>query len=128
MLGWDGTDFFALKVDNNGHLQIDALGLIALVDALQSVGTDRLQVRGEDQLFGYKDTLRVLVSGAIPNLYLQAGLTVAGELWTVTGIVAWNDTAVMDQVYHEWRVGGEDYVFHSDARDIGISEPVVWSG
>ncbi len=33
LLGWDGTDFFALKVDDSGHLQIDVLSSVMDADA-----------------------------------------------------------------------------------------------
>ncbi len=33
MLGWDGTDFFAIRVDDDGHLQIDILTIPLPTDA-----------------------------------------------------------------------------------------------
>ncbi|GAJ02098.1 unnamed protein product, partial [marine sediment metagenome] len=71
MLGWDGTDFHAVKVGVDGELQIAELALIALIrNALQTVGADRLIVRGEDQLFSFKDTLEEWIQG---NLTIANG-------------------------------------------------------
>ena len=42
LLGWDGTDFRNVKVDSDGHLQVDVLGVADLSGALESVDTDGL--------------------------------------------------------------------------------------
>jgi len=118
VLGFDGTDFYVLKLDSDGHLQIDVqtsalptgaatlaeqqtqtatLELIALIrNALQSVATDRLKVRGEDQLFTFKASLddRVYKTNAdVVINWLISTEVPAGEVWVVTRIVLYNDTS-----------------------------------
>jgi len=61
-----------------------------LSDALQSVATDQLQVRGEDQLFSFKGVLcsyrTAKISGA--DGYIDSNPVPAGEIWCVTSIGA----------------------------------------
>ncbi|KKN29055.1 hypothetical protein LCGC14_0848110 [marine sediment metagenome] len=42
LLGWDGTDFRNVKVDSDGHPQVDVLSVADLSGALESVDTDGL--------------------------------------------------------------------------------------
>jgi len=134
LLGYDGTDFYVLKVDADGHLQIDALEValpdgaatqttlalcltsLTLIDnlpaalrtvganALIAAGTDsvgahhdlrtdtsgRPIVRGEDQVFSYKQSLLSQnvagLSGA--DGYLESKSPAAGLLWKVTNVRA----------------------------------------
>jgi len=134
MLGWDGTDFFALRVDNNGHLQIDVLGaalpdgaateakqdteiatlgLIAtLWNCLRTVGTDRFMVKGEDQLFSYKAQVygkyTHTKSGA--GNYTMLGAAVdPGEIWVVTTLMGYNWNTAIAAFYLGFRKGEVDY-------------------
>ncbi len=42
LLGWDGTDFRNVKVDSDGHPQVDVLSVADLSGALEAVDTDGL--------------------------------------------------------------------------------------
>lgn len=112
LLGYDGTAFRNLLTDAAGHLQVDALSselpvgastldeqqtqttALQLIDdlrnALQSVDTDKLQVRGKNQLFSYKGTLEsnrdIAISGA--NGYAESNAPGAGEVWCVERVSA----------------------------------------
>ena len=111
-LFWNGTAWHWALVDAAGHLQIDtvtsalpagaataaaqalALAQLQLIedmrDALQSVGTDRLIVRGEDQLVSWTRPLVNRVFGAISgaNGYKDSGTPPAGQVWKVGGKIA----------------------------------------
>lgn len=86
LLGWDGTDFFALKVDGDGHLQIDVLTAplpddaatqttlalcltsLQLIDnlpaALRTVGANALIAAGTDSIGAHHD-IRTDTSGRL---------------------------------------------------------------
>jgi len=134
--GWDGTDWRALLVDAAGNLQVDvaASGLptgaataanqatmitaLQLIDdlrtALESVGTDRLQVRGEDQLFSFAGSLAALSSGVISGLngYFDSATPGAGEIWVVTNIRTVDVTNATTEHRFYVRSGGSDARFH----------------
>jgi hypothetical protein len=61
---------------------------------LQSVATDRLKVRGEDQLFSYKGSLEntrtAVISGA--GGYCDSNTVPAGEVWCVRRVSAKDNT------------------------------------
>lgn len=134
ILGWDGTDFRVPVVDVAGHLQIDvltsalptgsataanqatmitALQLIDnLINALQSVNTDALQVRGENQLFSIKDVYQervVNLNTGAGNNNLAFTLVPAGEIWIVTNGAGLNLTSAISAIDFFTRVGGTDY-------------------
>lgn len=101
VLGWDGTRFRVFTLDAAGQLQIDVLSNANLDGALQSVGTDRLQVRGEDQLFTINDFVEEFLwsQNAAGNTEVVTGALVpAGLVWIVTGIRAWNMDGPCDDI------------------------------
>lgn len=109
--------------------QLSALQKIDdLQDALESKGLDRLKVRGENQVFTYKDTLRIRDTAAPTFGYTQVVHAVAGELWTVTNVVAWDSTRALTAMSFEWRITGVSYVFHNELRAIATAEKVPWGG
>ena len=124
VLGWDGTAYRVFTVDAAGQLQIDvvASGLPAgaataanqaiiagnqgtmitalqlldnLYNALHSVNTDELVVRGEDQLFSYLGNLRDYTLAAISGAggYIDSGVVPVGEIWVITTVVAHDATS-----------------------------------
>jgi len=122
-LFWNGTAWQWALVDAAGHLQIDtvtsalpagaataaaqalALAQLQLIedmrDALQSVATDRLIVRGEDQLFTYKAELfnRSADTSVAAGDHTQSTVAVpADEIWVVTHIAAWCSTSVITRI------------------------------
>ncbi len=129
-LFWDGTYWRMAAVDAAGHLQMDAVTIAGLDGALQSVATDRLIVRGEDQLFSFRDVLAtgqaVAVSGAdgytaspaVPGDEIWVVTTVAARLWTrpTTAHTYWN--------HHD----GVSRFFYHDTRAIGTAEWTFWGG
>ena len=130
VLGYDGADYYVLRVDATGHLQVDvltsalpagaataahqvtqntALQLIDnLVNALQSVGTDRLQVRGEDQLFSYAARVMDKSSGAVSGAggYLDSGAVPAGAVWEITQLCAHDIASATTAHKYHIMVGG----------------------
>ena len=121
VLGWDGTDFYVLRVDATGHLQVDALTTALpagaataahqitqitalqlidnLVGALQSVATDRLKVRGEGQLFalGRPWAVRATLVATAVNHSLDSGGVPAGWYRVVTTMMMRNASGVTTQ-------------------------------
>jgi len=84
------------------QIQTTALQLIDnLVAALESVATDRLQVRGEDQLFSYSgmwsERVRDL-NAALGDNTLVAAAVPAGEVWVLTHVAAANDVSVCTRI------------------------------
>ena len=152
VLGWDGTDFCVLRVDATGHLQVDALTTalpagaataahqitqitaLQLIDdlrnALQSVGTDRLQVRGEDQLFSLAGVLSstrgVVISGA--NGYVDSTPIPANRYGVITNVMAQDATTAT--VFHLYRNrhDGADVDFAIQYQAFGIGQSSQWHG
>jgi len=152
VLGWDGTAYRALTVDANGHIQADVLTsalpagaataahqltmitALQLIDdlrnALQSVATDRVKVRGENQLFSFKGVLVDYVWDIISGVdgYRESNVVPAGEVWVVTTIcgseVVRPTTAMLFGVNHD----GGFYMAGIETRAIGTDEHVCWSG
>jgi len=145
-LGWDGTNFYVLRTDATGHLQIDVLTsalpagaatlaeqetqtatleLIALIrNALQSVDTDRLIVRGEDQLYSIKEPVAEFRSVAISGAdgYGRSVTVPANTIWKITQVCTQDATnAVTEVQFRFWHDGG-DYIFANDIRAIGAGE------
>jgi len=135
LLAWDGTAYRPITIDAAGHVQIDVLtsGLPAgaataanqalilaqvqaiedLTHALQSINTDRLQVRGEDQLFSFKG---VLASNRVMALTANDGNAEsnpvpAGEIWCVTDVAAVDNTTANTQRDYNLLHDGIGYLF-----------------
>jgi hypothetical protein len=100
LLGWDGTDFYALKVDTTG----------------------RLRVRGEDQLISYKDQV-VTQSYGVPsgaNGYRESAIVPASAVWVVTHIASQDDTTATTTHRYFVRHGGADYGLYTNSAALGI--------
>lgn len=147
-LAWDGTRYRVCSVDAAGQLQVDVIasGLPAgaataanqalllarlqiidnLVNALQSVNTDALQVRGEDQLFSYQGALAsfraAVVSGA--GGYIDSLPVPAGTIWKVTQVVARDQTSPITEIQWYAVIGGAVTAFGNDIRAIAAGELV----
>jgi len=152
LLGYDGTDFYNLKVDADGHLQVDCLSsalpagaateakqdteiatleLIALIrNALQSVDTDRLIVRGEDQLFSIDGvvwkTRDAVISGA--NGYIDSDAVPAGKIWIITTIKILDLTSPTTLHYFNVKHEGTVYGFYSVEQAFGAGDPSYFKG
>ena len=107
-LGFDGSDFHALKTDADG----------------------RLIVRGEDQLFSIRGVFAKggtsVISGA--DGYVESAAVGAGHYRVVTTIVAWDVTSPTTKIrlvnYHA------GLVVHIDAKSAAYvaGEGMAWSG
>jgi len=152
VLGWDGTDFYVLRTDATGHLQVDVLTsalpaggataahqvtqitALQLIDdlrnALQSVATDRLKVRGEDQLFTFKGGLavRALYVLTAANGAVETTVVPAGEIWVVTTMTAANTVRASTRVVLSARHDGAAYSARSEDKAWGIDERIGWAG
>jgi len=142
-LFWNGTAWQWALVDAAGNLQVDVIasGLPAgaataanqalilaqvqaiedLTHALQSVATDRLIVRGEDQLFSYKDRYieRTVRANAAAGVNQLVGTIVpAGEVWVVTAAGAVNQTSTCTAISVGMIVGAIDYYFGGQATTV----------
>lgn len=128
VLGWDGTDFCVIKIDVNGHLQVDALtaatGLDALLNALKSVNTDKLHVEGADPLFSYKNNLVGAWSGAISgaNGYLESAAVPASMVWVITGMSVWDATTATTVHSYNINRSGTLYCFYEARAAFAIGQ------
>ncbi len=142
-LFWNGTAWQWARVDAQGHLQIDALSTVMdplaataaaqalalaqlqtiaeMRDALQSVATDRLIVRGEDQLISHRANLAssrtAVISGA--GGYVASHFVPAGEIWKVTNIAAVNVTTATTAHNLRVRTGAASYIIKNDVAAYG---------
>jgi len=151
-LFWNGTAWQWALVDAAGNLQIDVLtsGLPAgaatlleqqtqttalqlidnLVAALQSVATDRLKVRGEDQLHSFAGVLgqsrNAVISGA--GGYVDSQPCAAGQIWVVTGIVATDRTSATTR--HEYHLFHNAVLYPKAERvaAFAVLGPSFWDG
>lgn len=151
-LFWNGAAWQWALVDAAGHLQIDALSTVMdplaataaaqalalaqlqliedMRNALQSVATDRLIVRGEDQLFSIaglvSDSVAAVISGA--NGYIDSTPVGAGTYWVITNSVAWDATTATTRHTRDRRSGGVDYAFDAQYAAFGVGIRTTWSG
>lgn len=130
-LGYDGEDFRALKVNLDGELQNASLDLLAVLwNCLRSVGTDRFMVKGEDQLFSYKDRYaeRVVdLDPAGPWISLPGTPVPPGEVWFVQAMRGVDATGIPTLV--ELRVGGAGVTASlTIATPTAAAESILWSG
>ncbi|GAI88225.1 unnamed protein product [marine sediment metagenome] len=93
-LGYDGTDFHALKVDSKR----------------------RLSVRGEDQLLSFKEPLLSMrnytISGA--DGLCNSHTPPAGEVWVVTSVSAIDMTSPTTEVIMTIARGASVHYFHTE--------------
>ena len=152
LLGFDGTNFHAVKVDTDGELQVDVLttGLptgaataahqvtqntaLQLIDdlrnALETVATDRLRVTGEDQLWSYKSRLVSTnwadISGA--GGYAVSAVVPAGEIWCVKNISAFDSTTQTTRHQYALYLSGYSYVFAEIAPVLATDRVTFYHG
>jgi len=108
ILGWDGTDFFALKVDSKG----------------------RLIVRGEDQLFSMNQVLGLSINAVISGAdgYISSGTVALGRYWVVTTVVAFDVTTAVTRITMDTVHDGVRCEIHAEERAFGLVERACWSG
>ena len=152
LLAWDGTAYRPITIDAAGHVQVDVLtsGLPAgaataanqalilaqvqaiedLTHALQSINTDRLQVRGMDQLFSYKNSLISQTTGPISGAggFYASDTPPAGQVWKVTNVYAvdWT-TATTVHGYLLFR-GAANYNFEELVAAFPAATPSTYHG
>lgn len=155
-VGWDGTDFRIVGVDAAHHLQVDSLSsalpagaatevslaacladlallvtsLNSLVNALGSVATDNLVVRGKDQLFSYKAQLTGLSVGVPSGAggYRDSAAVPAGEVWVITALGAWDTTSATTAHGYRLRSGGSDFRVYYTYAAFGAGVSSTWGG
>lgn len=129
-LFWNGAAWQWALVDAAGNLQIDVVDAAGLQDALQSVATDRLIVRGEDQLYSIAGTLEGNTTGAISGVdgYIGSPAVAAGQRWKLTSVAAANATTPTTRMLFYRRTGGVEYLFHDEIRAFAIGDWATWSG
>ena len=151
-LFWNGTEWQWALVDAAGHLQIDTVtsalpvgaataanqiiinttvGLVALIrNALQTVDTDRLIVRGDDQLFSIQQPLIVHTSAVISGVdgFIESTAPGAGEYWVVTTASANNQTSPTTEHFYLVHRGAQFAYFYREAWAILAWIPTTWGG
>jgi len=129
-LGWDGTDFRVVTVDAAGNLQVDVVSPDGLAGALQSVATDRLIVRGEDQLFSFKDEYHENVwidNAAAGNNTILGSVVPVGDVWVITSLLAYNETSACTRIHVGIRVGVM-IRFLNHNQTCAVYEAAAWTG
>ncbi len=113
VIGWDGAAYRVFALDATGRLNVNVLANLGLDDALQSVATDRLIVRGEDQLHSFKAALGVRTSGVVSgaNGYFDSAPGGAGYVWVVTSVAAKDATSPCTAIEMLTRVGASNFRF-----------------
>lgn len=110
---------------------IAALQLIDdLRNALHSVNTDELVVRGEDQIHSYQDTLEIYVTGDLTEAdgYLETAAVPAGDVWVITNIILEDEDGGISSVRWCRFSGGVRYCFGCVTRAIPAVERVCYHG
>ena len=151
-LFWNGTQWQWARVAATGHLRIDVMGsalpagaataanqalILAqtqliedLRHALQSVATDRLKVRGEDQLISYRGALTDVSSGVPSGAggFRDSAVVAAGTLWKVTAVSAADSTAPLTRVILQLFVVPVALPFHDDILGVAANIASCWNG
>jgi len=152
VLFWNGTAWQWALVDAAGHLQLDvvtsglpagaataaaqalALAQLQLIedmrDALQSVATDRLQVRGEDQLFSFKGVLALHSTDVLADDdgSLDSPAVPAGEIWVVTTVVVCDSTSPCASIVVANFHDGAGFEIEREVKAFAIGERKNWGG
>ena len=104
MLGWDGTDFHALKVDAAGNLVLGS------------------KLESGDQLFAHKagvyDFSHGVPSGA--NGYRMSTLVPASTIWVITAISAHDNTTANTRHLYQLVHAGTDQIIYELTAAIAI--------
>lgn len=152
LLAWDGTAYRPIHIDALGNVQIDVvasalpvgaataaaqaliLAQVQLIedmrDALQTVDTDRLIVRGEDQVFSFKERLADFKVGAVSGadgFYASNG-PADGLVWVVTNVNAVDTTSPTTRIRLRIVRGALAWFFGDETAAFPINTPMVWGG
>lgn len=104
--------------------------IATLEEALESVATDRLIVRGEDQVFSLRAVLCRLYDGIItdPLGYVSVGPVGANQYWAITTIFAFNRTTATTRIEFVLRHDNINYLIHSETKAFAAGDRCTWSG
>lgn len=151
-IAYNGTDWTALLSDAARHLQVDVVAsgiptgaataanqateitALQLIDdlrgALQSVATDRLRVRGENQLFSLEDAQYSEKWGtlAAANWYIDTAAVPAGKVWVITTICTLNNSRATTNQSAMIVSGAGSYRIAHETRAFGVGDGLAWSG
>jgi len=111
--------------------QNTALATIAKLEtALQSVATDRLVARGQDQLFSFKGVLAKPRSAVVSDAggYIDSDPCPAGEIWCVTNITAYDRTSPTTEHRFQLNHNGVRYGFGHEAAAFAAYDASYWGG
>ena len=119
-----------LLMDAARHLQVDVISNANLDDALQSVATDRLQVRGEDQMFSVDEVVAIHTSGVVSGAggFIDSPAVPVGRYWIITTVTAWDQTTALTEIGIDNRHGGVGVTIHQERRALATWEMAKWSG
>jgi len=90
----------------------------------------RLWVSGEDQLFSFKDTLQVYVTGNPSGAdgYLEAPAVGPGQVWVITNVVVEDEDTDLTSLRVCRFSGGVGYCFGCTTRAIPKTDRTCWHG
>lgn len=101
-----------------------------LRNVLQSVATDRLIVRGEDQFFSYKQNLGSRTSGVVSGAggYLDSASPPAGLIWKITNVRSVDITSPTTSHVYMGRWGGVNYSFAEEVAALAAGGNAFYHG
>lgn len=101
-----------------------------LQDALRSVATDRLMVKGEAMLQNYAGVLADETAGAVSGAggHLDTGVVPGNTHWRITAVTARDATSATTTIQLLLNHNGNFRVFNDDVRAIPANEHSEWNG
>ncbi len=154
IFGSDGSNWYAILVDSDGHVKIDVVSTtlptdaatqttLALVKtavekiddlqgALGSVATDILRVasKGGDKIFGFEsvvaDVVVTTISGA--GGYIQSTVVPTGKVWLITTVMAKDKTSATTRMLFTSLRSGVEYDFYHQKKAFAADEDMCWEG
>lgn len=134
VLGYDGSDYRAVLLDSSGNLQVNVINMITdlaeLLNALKSVGTDQLIVKGQDQLHSFKAAVYDHSAGnpSAANGFRSSSAVPANTVWHVTVISGYDGTRALTQISFNILRGAQLYAVDQEIRAIAINERAIFTG
>jgi len=121
-----------VATDNQLLVLIEAhtLALTALANALQSVATDQLLVRGQDQLFSIDEilALRKAVTATYNNYMVASDPVPAGKYWIITQVHMMNTTRTTSRHTRYIRRSSVSLEFDRQVAAFPAYTPTNWQG
>jgi len=152
VLFWDGVRYNVGASDGLGNVQVGVMASVLPVGAataaaqalalaqlqfiedlrhaLQSIATDRLIVRGEDQLFSLELVIATHTSGVITGAggWIDSPAVPAGSYWVITSVCGRDTTTAPTEIVLSNVHNAVGVRLKHEIKAFAISESSCWSG